>query len=669
MARTASIPGRRIARGERRILVLLGGGLFLILFAASLGQNAGLSILLERHGAAYLPQMYVANALALVVLSSVTMGLMSMFPLRPVMVVTFGAGAVVVFFLRQAHVQGLGWAPGALYVAGFASADILATLFWSVANRAYNTRDAKSLFPIVGAAGTLGASVSGFFARWVIPRVGITGLLVIWAAALLACAVWSIVAAAVLPGMSSGEESTASEMAVSPAEVRPNRTLRWALATGLVFVVAVTLLGRYLYGTALQQAYAGDEALAATNGLLIGIGNAVTFLVQMVLMSRILSRFGVRVSGLIYPVAMLAAFAALYIHFSLPVAIACFFGITTIRQGVQGVVENVLYTPMPPREAARSMVLTTAIGMPAGMVLAGLVLGMFAGSPPEAAAALGMLAATALVVAAVFRASAYKAALRAQLLKGGSDLRARFSRLPDDSNATVELVLSEGLSPHSPDLLNRLKMLARSRTSRNTDKAAQSRPRWDESGALGLIVESRIREAYRLHATLEALPDVDRVDDVPAPVMKLLCGAVHNRLQDNLDIILAALRAGMRQPVLDRVSLRLLDADRRVRAAAVEILDEILPECLRSLVLPLLEERRLPDGVAAASARYERDREEALANPIAALLDFPDDWIRAAAAYAVAHLDPRPHISLLHEFSLSPDSFLSFSASYALGKA
>jgi hypothetical protein len=212
-------------------------------------------------------------------------------------------------------------------------------------------------------------------------------------------------------------------------------------------------------------------------------------------------------------------------------------------------------------------------------------------------------------------------------------------------------------------------MLARSRAAQGAAGAAVPRRRWDGSGVLGDIVESRIRESYRLHAALEALPNVDGADGMPPPVMELLCGAVRDRLRGNLAVVLAALHAGLRLPILDRVSLRVLDADRGVRAAAVEILDDLLPERLRGLVLPLLEERRLPDGIAAASARYGDDREETMANPIAALLDFPDEWIRATAAYAVAHLDPRPYVSLLHEFSLSPDSFLSFSASYALGKA
>jgi hypothetical protein len=648
------------------MLGLLGSGFFIIMFAAGLGQNAGLSILLQRHGASLLPQMYMANALVLIVLSLATTHLVVRAPLKPIMVVAFGAAAAGVFLLRRANAQNLGWAPGALYVAGFASADISAVLFWSVANRAYDTRDAKRLFPLVAAAGTLGASLSGFFARWVINAVGMGGLLEIWAAALLACAAWSIVAAASLPGMNRAAAGSAPAGADISAEDKSSRFLRWALSTGLVFVVAVTLFGRYLYGTALREAYTSDEALAATNGLLIGVSSGVTFLVQLAVASRLLSRIGVRATGLVYPLAMLAMFAVLYTHFGLPAAMACFFGITTLRQGVQGLVENVLCTPLPPRSAARCMAFATAIGMPVGMVLAGAALEQFRGAPPETAAVLGMAAAAALMVAAVVRGSAYKAALRTRLLKGGSDVRVRLAQLLDDSNATVESVLAENLSPHAPDLLERLRTLARSRARKGPEAAARGGSRWDETGPLGEIVGVRVRESYRLHEALAAFRGLEGADAVPEPVMGLLRGAVDERLRENVAVTLAALRAGTRLPDLDRISLRVLDADRRVRAAAVEVLDGLLPEELRPLVLPLLEESRLAEGAGAASGRYGEDLDAVRADPVGTLLAIPDDWVRATTAYAVAHLETRPHVSQLREFSLSPDGFLAFSAARAL---
>jgi hypothetical protein len=647
-------------------LALLGGGFFLILFAVTLGQNVGISVLLERHGASYLPRAFVANAIVLAVLSYAATRSLARFPLRAVMVMAFAVAAVGVGGVIYALDTGVSWAPIALYVVGFATADMSLVLFWSMANRAYDTRDAKRLFPLVSAAGTAGASLSGFFGRWLISAAGMSALLWTWAAFMAACAVWSYF----LTGRTSeADASTPASSGKAPPEETADRTLRHSMLTGLMLIVAVTLFGRYLYGRALRIEYTDDESLAAMNGLLIGVANAVTFLLQLFVTSRLLSRLGVGLVGLVYPLCMVAAFAGMFVAFGTTTAIACLFAIISVRQGVQGVVENIFYSPLPRETAARTMTLVTAIGMPLGMLAAGIGLQVLTGAPAHTIAAIGLAVTVSLIIAATMRSRAYTAALKMRLLKGGSDVRVRLAQVLDDANATVESILIEDLSPEAPDLLERLRTLIRSQEGAVLAQVEGRAVKWKERSALGRIVDSRIRESYRLHEALDGLPHIDGFELIPSEVGDLLGSAIRQRLGENVAIILAALHAGTHLSDFDRISLRVMDADRRVRAAAVEMLDDLMPEVLRPLILPLIEQKRLAEGKRVAAERYAGDREEVAANPIGALLDVPDDWIRATTAYLASYIKSSPYAARLEALAASGDSFVSFAAGHALAAA
>jgi len=647
---------------EVRSLTIFGGGFFIILFAANLGQNVGLSFLLEREGASSLPFAFIVNAVALGILSYLTRALVARFRLRTVMVAIFGVLCVGVLVVRSALAARATWAPTSVYVLGFTAADLSLVLFWSLANRTYDTREAKRLFPIVSAIGTLGGSLSGFLARWVINSGGMGALFMLWAVSVVASAVWSFLFATT--------RTTADDPGVdddpSASETR-DPSLEKSLLAGLALIVIVTLVGRFLYGTALRMEYVRDEEIAATNGMLIGIANAATFLVQLLVASRLMSALGVGAVGLIYPVAMLGCFGALYVNFGMPAAIACFFGITTLRYGIQGVVENVLYTPMPPRAAARLLALVTAVGMPAGMVAAGVLLNVLSTQTSQTIALVGMASALALILLAFARGSAYRSALRRRLMKGGSGVRVRLALLLQEGDATVGSVLVEDLAPDTPDVLERLRTLIRSQQRMHSHHDDKTRIEWRDDSRLGRIARTRLRDSYRLLAAEVALRRRVDASASPPEVTALAFGAIRHALSTNTAIILAALHAGSQHGDFDRISLRIVDADRRVRAAAAEILDGLLPEPLRALVLPLIEERRRGDGLVAARAAFDVDWAAIAADPVAELLEYPDDWVRATVAYVVPHLAERSYVQRLTILAEAEDPFLSFAARHALG--
>jgi hypothetical protein len=432
----------------------------------------------------------------------------------------------------------------------------------------------------------------------------------------------------------------------------------------------VTLCGRYLYGRALSEAYPDNlEKIAAMNGLLIGLSNLLTLAVQIVITSFLLQRHGIAVAGAVYPALMIGVFSYMVVDFGLPIAIIAYFGITTLRFGIQGVVETMLFTPLPPELSARMTVLTTGLGMPLGMACAGIGLELLRNGPASSAAMAGGVVALLLLFMTLRRERAYTECLRGRLLKGGSDVRVRFAELLEQGNADINSILTEKIDPDSPDLLDNLKTLARARMRESTAGQGRETALFKERGGartmrkgsvLDRLIRARLLECYRIQIALKSLPMIEK--NIGA--RELWVSALKHRQSENLAVILAALKAETLHHDYDRISLRVFDSDARIRAAAVEVLENLLPTDLRGLILPLLEEARIDRGIAAAKAEFGVDKLEG--DTIKMLLEVRDDWVRACTFYALAHYDARPYEETIRKYTFSKDRFLSFSSEYAI---
>ncbi len=650
-------------RRARRTLALLAAGVFLLQFGAWLGQNLALSVVLQRQGAAGLPLMFVLNAAGMAVIAYPTLRLVRRFALQAVLPAFFALAALAVGLVHWASTYDAPWAPAALYVTAFVVTDLGVALFWSLAHQLYDTREARRHVPLLAAIGTLGAALSGFFAKGAVSVVSGEQLLDVWAASLVLVAFWAWRAAKLLPPAAGTARGWRS--GTLPPLAGPDRTLWIAIGTGLAGVMLLALVGRYEYGRMLNELYGSDLGrIASTNGLLIGLGSLATLAAQLVATPWLIARHGLGGAGAVYPAAMFVALAAAVAAPGLLAAVLLFLGTTSVRQGVQGLLEPVLYTPFPPERAAQAVVFMTGFALPSGMLLAGLLLRALAGAPPWLAPLLGMLGAAALLGVALWRARAYRGALRARLARGGNELRIRYAALLDGPDATIEGELLRSLAPDDPQLLERLRTLirvdARHRRSAATGRAGTAATlAWDERGPLGTIVDARARESYRLLAAEELLEGMH----TDPGVTDLWAGSIRHRLVDNVAVILAALHAGTHHEDYGRISLNVFDAPPRVRAAAVEILEGICPASLRPIVVPLVEGMHLEVGRRAAERRYG---DLSIGEPVAMLLEVPDPWLQACTVYAAAHLDPGEYAPLVRTLQGAADPFLAFSCEFAL---
>ena len=238
----------------------------------------------------------------------------------------FVSNLVIFYLLALAHVPGLGVA---FFVwVGIFNLMVVAQ-FWSFANDVYTPEQGRRLFAIVGCGQTLGAILGGVVAKYLIAPLGVYQLMLVAAGILLAyLAIARIVNRRVLRSAAAGGATPAAE---APLDRRGGFELvlrdRYLLLIGLLLLVLnfVNTNGVYLLGKVISQEAGRLVAIGATNGIPAAdfekrfIGsfyadyftwvNAVTAIVQLFLVSRIMQRFGVRVALYVLPIVAFGGYS------------------------------------------------------------------------------------------------------------------------------------------------------------------------------------------------------------------------------------------------------------------------------------------------------------------------------------------------------------------------
>ncbi len=258
---------------------------------------------------------------------------------------------------------------------------------WSFANSLFDARQAKRLFGLIGAGASIGAIAGGVIARYLVEPVGGTvNMLLVLAGLILAAAVIVAIAAHRL-GLRSVASSpgTRRKPPLAFKEVLDTITgspyLR--LLAILVFLVSVATQWTNFQLSVVADREFGANADAMTQffGTFNFIVGATGLLLQLLLTSTLLRRFGVGSVILVLPL-ILATGSAVTVLF--PVFLAVLLtnaGDQALRFSMDKAAYELLYLPIPPRQrtAVKNAldIVTNRIADAVGGVLLGLATGGF----------------------------------------------------------------------------------------------------------------------------------------------------------------------------------------------------------------------------------------------------------------------------------------------------
>jgi len=469
--------------GEGRLIAIFMAFTFLQGLASELAQVASYSLLLAAYPATILPWVYMGVAVFVTAGSFAYRALKQRLPLKHFLplVVAFTAFGFFVLWLALLLTPHP-WLRVALTIWTEVPFFLNGMVFWEMADRIFDLRQVKRLFGRIVSIGYLAGIFAGLTAAGVTGLIGaihVIGLSCIASIGLVGATIWiqRTYADDLAADDSTDEDDSESESHEAPAR----ELFKHPLASLIFILLGVTILEFYIFDNVFYdfagKMFSGEAAFAAFYGIYTAAVNLVSLITLGFVTSRVMSRFGVGVSLLIMPAAVLLVVVGANGVLISTENVALLFWLVIAGKFLDDVLTpcfnyasiDVLIQALPKRFRSRTRSVADGIIYPVCAGLAGLlllVLTSLAGM--DANDLMVLLLAVLLVCFAIARRipAAYRVSLRTALEKRSLD---GLSLLPADSATTR--MLESGLLEESPSrALHCLNLLI----ERNPDSAVNA---------------------------------------------------------------------------------------------------------------------------------------------------------------------------------------------------
>ncbi len=437
-----------VRAGEGRTMAFVA-----LLFAAleagrGFGEVGVDTLVVSRLGAQSLPHLFVALGMTSLGVSLAYGAALGRVPrIRLLSGILFGA-ALTLLIERLLMATGHPATVPLAWLTVYTIQAIAVTIVWTMAGSAFDTRQAKRLFPLCTGAAIAGSFVGTLLAGPVASAIGTESLVVLEALGL------GIVGALVV--------AIARTTAVRVPLRRRDRTIMGELRVGFDTVVRSPLMRlvaisyvllailmfsvTYPFLLSASETFSNEADLATALGLLAAAVTATSFVASIGLANRVYSRVGVAGAALLLPLVYLAGFSLWLVAFTFATAAIVRFSQQVSQRGLSNAAFSALYNVLPSERKAQVLAFNDGVPGQVGTILSGLLL-LAAGSllARDQVFWLGAITAVActLVVLGIrreYRASlmrTLRAGLGEQVLEGGPGL-AVFAQDPAVAGALVD---------------------------------------------------------------------------------------------------------------------------------------------------------------------------------------------------------------------------------------
>lgn len=335
--------------------VLLCACLFLIMSSYVTGRVARDALFLGQFQAAQLAYADIASAVLVGIVVVGYVRLARKISLRELLVgsqVFFAANCAAFWVL--AHYSRPSWLYPVFYVWVGLFGVLAPTQVWTLANYLLTTREAKRIFGMVGAGAILGATFAGYLCKTVAQHFGTESLLLGMGVLLLVCGVlmasvwhtWRDRIAESIEAAAGDKGAGKRDLQGSMRLVLSSQYLR-AIAAVICLASFVTTLTGWQFKAVAKQFLVNKDALAILFGNFYFYAGIVGLLIQLLLTTRLLRRFGIGPVLFILPVIVMSGALGLLIWGTLAAAIVLKGGDQTLRYSLDKSAVELLYLPLP----------------------------------------------------------------------------------------------------------------------------------------------------------------------------------------------------------------------------------------------------------------------------------------------------------------------------------
>lgn len=449
----------QIRAGEFALTALLFLHCFGIVGALTMGRSLRDALFLAHYDKGALPWMYVLQAFSVAAASS----LYARYADKVRKDLMAGGTAIFLAFtligFRIGIHFGQRWMIAALYVWIEILAAVGIIQFWNLANEMFNPREAKRLFGIVGAGGTLATIVLGPLMGPFAHRFGTEALLYPCALLMLGTAgVVRAIGRRHLARLTQKRTGKSAKGSGGLMKIISSGHLRLVALIGAATFVTTTLVD-YQFKAIAQAHYTKDQ-LTAFFGLFYAVCGVLSLFIQLGGTSRLLSRFGVVVALALLPIGLAMGTSCLL---AVPVALWAATWAkgsdNVVRYTINDATTQLLYLPVPAQVRGAAKATIDGVLKPGSIALAGLLLlgyrELGLGTRPIAAVTLGLIVLWLLGLVSL--RNQYVLSLQDTLKQRRLDLGSATSRLAD--GATAKVIIKAFESPDAREVLNAIELL------------------------------------------------------------------------------------------------------------------------------------------------------------------------------------------------------------------
>ena len=363
----------RLAPEERARFAWAALGFSLVSASGLVFRAMGDTLFLSRFPADLLPPMYVASAVLIVSVSLLLGSLLRRMPLPRLVLFASVALIAIDLLLRLLLVSPHGGFRVAAYLIAELNLQTSAWLFWGLAALAFNAREAKRLFGVMAAGGTLACIVTGFLLRPFAHTFGSENLLVLGAAILGGFALCGL-----FLSRATGAWRGQTRLALLPAAGKAGYyagllrvpQVRNVGLLAVVMTVAMCVVD-FQFKTGARALYEG-AALAGFIGRFYALANIIGLLVQVLAVHRLLQKGGMLLSLSLLPASILlgSVGSALSPAFARRIVTKSFDPILNFT--INTAAFQVLYLGIKNQTRSQARALVDGVSKPLALALAGV---------------------------------------------------------------------------------------------------------------------------------------------------------------------------------------------------------------------------------------------------------------------------------------------------------
>jgi len=314
-----------LRRGEWGLGVFLYALLTLMVAADWVGKLGADALFVKRWGVNYVPVMYIVTPMAMLAVSAMIFFFVDRVR-RRTLLLWYVAGVT----LLSLAIQGGVWIQGQLdygwivqpisYVFAHGVKETIYILFWVYAGNLYSAEQSKRLFPFFAGSVLLGKIIGGAIGAGLAPVVHAENFIGAQAVGFLVCFVALVIYRGLPEGHGSrleeehpkGLRASVQDSIDGYRAVASDRMLR-TFGVGVFFWYFLMQFGNFLYLVGLDQSSAGsgtgsEDTFSQLYASVYTSSSLVALLIQSVVTSALLRRFGIARVLFVLPVWYLATF-------------------------------------------------------------------------------------------------------------------------------------------------------------------------------------------------------------------------------------------------------------------------------------------------------------------------------------------------------------------------